>query len=258
MIDPESLDLKLLPWLPLESKADLPEQPAIYFAINSQGIIQYIGRSQNLKQRWAGHHKFDELTQIGDIKIAYLFVEADLLAEVEKALIEWFKPSLNTVGVVPIKNIERKESQVLSKLLKDTRGIESQRSFAERIGVALAALQGWEDGRSMPETENLFKIAAICNMDFVKLCELIQGYEFPKAGSVEHICEVIKYLPQKKRMQLLKDLTYSLIEDFQESDKKLKETEEKLKECEEKLIKISRIAEVKIKLNIKTEGSCPT
>lgn len=79
MIDPENLDLAVLPWLPLEATSAFPKQSAIYFAIDSLGEIQYIGRSVNPKQRWACHHKFSDLQEIGNIRIAYLFIDADLL-----------------------------------------------------------------------------------------------------------------------------------------------------------------------------------
>jgi hypothetical protein len=95
MINPQSLDLSTLPCLALEEKSNLPSQSAIYFAIDFQGNIQYIGRSVNLRQRWTAHHKFSELHEMGDIRIAYLFIDVDLLPDVESALIEWFKPILN-------------------------------------------------------------------------------------------------------------------------------------------------------------------
>mgnify|MGYP001792623437 CR=1 FL=1 len=95
-INPETLDIKTLPWLPLEEKAAFPKKSAIYFAIDSQGTVQYIGRSANVRQRWGNHHKYDVLSEIGNIKIAYLFVDAvELLPKIEAALIEWFKPPLN-------------------------------------------------------------------------------------------------------------------------------------------------------------------
>ncbi|AFZ11325.1 hypothetical protein Cri9333_0344 [Crinalium epipsammum PCC 9333] len=34
MIDPQALDLSILPWLPLNAKSAFPRQPSIYFAIN--------------------------------------------------------------------------------------------------------------------------------------------------------------------------------------------------------------------------------
>ena len=95
MIDPKALDISSLPSVYLESKSELPRESAIYFAIDSQGNIQYIGRSSDIKQRWMKHHRFSQLTSIGNIRIAYLCMDADILPSVEKALIEWFRPSLN-------------------------------------------------------------------------------------------------------------------------------------------------------------------
>ena len=72
MIDPKELDISTLPWLPLEAKSAFPRQPAIYFAMDSNDVIQYIGRSINPKQRWVNHHKYNDLQKIGEIKIVYL------------------------------------------------------------------------------------------------------------------------------------------------------------------------------------------
>jgi hypothetical protein len=95
MINPETLDLSTLPSVALEAKSELPTQSAIYFAIDSQGVIQYIGRSVNTNRRWKNHHRFGQLTSIGNIRIAYLLMDADLLPSVEQALIKWFDPALN-------------------------------------------------------------------------------------------------------------------------------------------------------------------
>jgi len=98
-INPETLDIKTLPWLPLEEKAAFPKKPAIYFAIDSQGAVQYIGRSVNVRKRWGRHHKYDVLSEIGNVKIAYLFVDVvELLPKIEAALIEWFNPPLNLLA----------------------------------------------------------------------------------------------------------------------------------------------------------------
>ncbi|WP_051469885.1 GIY-YIG nuclease family protein [Fischerella sp. PCC 9605] len=115
MINPSTLDLKTLPWLPLDEKTAFPKRPAIYFAIDSLGNIQYIGRAKNVRSRWSKHHKYEELNAIGNIKIAYLFIDLlDLLPEIETALIEYFNPPLNIQLKIVTENIE-------SKLLKSKR-----------------------------------------------------------------------------------------------------------------------------------------
>ena len=96
MINPANIDLNSLPWLPLEAKSAFPKQAAIYFAIDSQGCIQYVGRAVNVHARWGNHHKYRQLETIGNVRIAYLLVDTpDLLPDIESALITYFKPLLN-------------------------------------------------------------------------------------------------------------------------------------------------------------------
>lgn len=126
MIDPKALDISSLPSVYLESKSELPRKSAIYFAIDSQGNIQYIGRSSDIKQRWIQHHRFSQLTSIGNIRIAYLCMDADILPSVEKALIEWFQPFLNgcssedvEVGIAfKIKDSFRTKANIAAQILR--------------------------------------------------------------------------------------------------------------------------------------------
>jgi excinuclease UvrABC nuclease subunit len=57
MIDPATINLSTLPWLTLEEKTAFPKRPAICFAIDSLGNVQYIGRAKNVKSRWGSDHK---------------------------------------------------------------------------------------------------------------------------------------------------------------------------------------------------------
>jgi hypothetical protein len=95
VLDPQTINLAILPSLLLEQRSEMPEIAAIYFAIDSQGVVQYIGRAKNLKHRWEAHHKGVDLALMGGVRIAYLETDCDLLPEVEKALIQYFKPPLN-------------------------------------------------------------------------------------------------------------------------------------------------------------------
>lgn len=100
MINPQTINPLTLPSMALNERSQLPSQPCIYFAIDSQGVVQYIGRTVNLQARWLKHHRYKQLAQSEDIRIAYLFIEPDLLPEVEIALIEWFNPQLNQTEVI--------------------------------------------------------------------------------------------------------------------------------------------------------------
>jgi hypothetical protein len=95
MIDLGALNPQTLPSVPLKNRSKLPAEPCIYFAIDSQDVIQYIGRTTNAKARWNSHHRRNDLELIGGIRIAYLMLDEFLLSEVERALINWFDPPLN-------------------------------------------------------------------------------------------------------------------------------------------------------------------
>ena len=95
MINPSEVSIADLPSVALEDRKQLPTSPCIYFAIDSLGAIQYIGRAVNLGVRWYGHQRFDSLSGMGGVRISYIQLDADLLANVEAALIEWFDPPLN-------------------------------------------------------------------------------------------------------------------------------------------------------------------
>lgn len=43
----EALDLSSLPSVPLSDRRNIPSIPGIYFAIDSLGVVQYIGRAKN-------------------------------------------------------------------------------------------------------------------------------------------------------------------------------------------------------------------
>lgn len=140
MISPQAIDLKTLPSLPLSERRQLPQVTCIYFAIDSQNRIQYIGKSVNLKLRWSGHHQSDRLARMEDVRIAWLeFSEPALLPEIELALIDWFLPPLNRL--IPPRGM----SQIYASLRE--RSGKTQRQVADALGVTITTVQNWEAGR---------------------------------------------------------------------------------------------------------------
>lgn len=95
IIDPSTIDLLVLPSVTLEQRASLPTSPCIYFAINNEGIVQYIGISNNPRKRWKAHHRGVDLALLGGVRIAYIECDALLLPEIERELIAYFCPPLN-------------------------------------------------------------------------------------------------------------------------------------------------------------------
>lgn len=93
-IDLTKIQPDVLPSVALANRKQLPKCSSIYFAI-ANGRVQYIGRAKNMRTRWAKHHRYDELSLMDAARIAYMECPADLLDEIEEALISWFNPPLN-------------------------------------------------------------------------------------------------------------------------------------------------------------------
>lgn len=94
-MNPSTINLLALPSLPLTSRSTLPTCPAVYFVLSDDHVL-YIGRSCNLQQRWVTHHRYSQLKEINNARIAWLECsDSSLLPEIEAALIEHFQPSLN-------------------------------------------------------------------------------------------------------------------------------------------------------------------
>jgi DNA-binding XRE family transcriptional regulator len=100
MINPEAINLSTLPSVPIENSSKLPRIPGIYLAFDSLGVIQYIGRSANMKRRWYNHHRKYQLESMKGVRLAWIEVsELTLLPSIEEALITWFSPPLNRAFV---------------------------------------------------------------------------------------------------------------------------------------------------------------
>jgi excinuclease UvrABC nuclease subunit len=94
-----NIDISALPSLPLANRSGLPTCPAVYFALEGDRVL-YIGRSRNLQQRWAIHHRYKQLQAISNVRIAWLECsDPSLLTEIEMALIRQFLPPLNGSAV---------------------------------------------------------------------------------------------------------------------------------------------------------------
>lgn len=155
MIDPASVDVSALPWLPLEAKSAFPRQPCVYFAIDDQNAIQYVGRAKNAKQRWGSHHKYKDLKALDGIRIAYLFLPADSLPKVEAQFIARFAPPLNctTHRTVTTPKKQKGGLRVVTEVeldidLKQARkdSGRSATSIAAEVGISSAHLYGVESG----------------------------------------------------------------------------------------------------------------
>jgi DNA-binding Xre family transcriptional regulator len=183
MINPSEVDISALPWLPLEEKLAFPQQPAIYFAIDALGNIQYIGRSANPKQRWSNHHRFGDLNSIGKIRIAYLFADSDLLSSIESALIDWFDPPLNVAkpffspygDAVKVGKIDKRGGlQNKVKSFLEERNLTVYR-FIQETGIAPAT--GYKLAQKSSYLPSIRVLEAICDKYRVQPGELLEWVE---------------------------------------------------------------------------------
>ena len=101
MINPADIQLDKLPSVALDEKANLPETPSIYFAIDSQGVVQYVGQSINPRQRWASHEQLPSLASMGGVKISYVRCSVRELNALELWFIRSLTPAGNSSRTVP-------------------------------------------------------------------------------------------------------------------------------------------------------------
>ncbi|KST68107.1 GIY-YIG nuclease family protein [Mastigocoleus testarum] len=96
MIVPKAVKPKLLPSIRLDNLEKLPEIAAIYFVLNDKEEVLYIGKTENIKQKWNSNAKQELLKVTRNAIITYFPVaSADSLNQIETTLIKWFKPEYN-------------------------------------------------------------------------------------------------------------------------------------------------------------------
>ncbi|MBD1906195.1 GIY-YIG nuclease family protein [Funiculus sociatus GB2-A5] len=116
-----------LPSVPLEMKFQLPRTSSIYFAIDSSNKVQYIGKANNLRQRWSSHNKFWEIKILNRVRLAWLEIsEKSQLSLAEKELIKYFNPPLNRIKIDPRRT---------AKVIELRRKGKSHRLIAEELGI---------------------------------------------------------------------------------------------------------------------------
>lgn len=93
----------------LQNKELLPDDSGIYYVIDQQHLIWYIGRSVNLQQRWNSvenpHHRYHQLLTIATQKNTEFFIyysqeQKNKLNKLEKAQIAKYQPCLNYTPVI--------------------------------------------------------------------------------------------------------------------------------------------------------------
>jgi hypothetical protein len=106
------------PHLDLKSRELLPESSGIYYILDDDNIVWYIGKAKNLKVRWtgAGHHRLAQLQkQVKKRLIVYYeLVPEPILDQTERQRIEQHSPQLNGTKV------KSQKSKPIEVLLRET------------------------------------------------------------------------------------------------------------------------------------------
>ncbi|MCC5609894.1 helix-turn-helix domain-containing protein [Nostoc sp. CHAB 5834] len=124
-----------LPSLSLTDKRSLPSIRCVYFVLEGDEVV-YLGRSTDLRFRWRQHHRYNDLKQLSDVRIAWLEVsDTWILQEIEMALIAWFEPKLNQTSSNSVW-IERLE-YLLANPKSDFSNLPTQKMFC-RLAVLMA------------------------------------------------------------------------------------------------------------------------
>lgn len=145
-----------LPSVSLSELQSLPECPGIYFVIDKDCSVLYIGKADNLRRRWnKWHHRFDQAAENG-AKVAWMQVSSKiLLFDIEKALIQYFQPTAN--GTRYERKLRQPSSNKPSKsgvatgflILRKQSGV-SQQDVAQALGVTYQTVSDWERNKYLP------------------------------------------------------------------------------------------------------------
>lgn len=119
---PDSFQLDKLPCVEFLKKDQLPETAGIYFAVDKDQKIWYVGKAQNLRARWLGHHRYDQLKKINkknNIKLLWYCCEnnENTLTQLENYFIDKYHPVLNQTKL-EAKRITPAEIELRNTLVK--------------------------------------------------------------------------------------------------------------------------------------------
>jgi Helix-turn-helix domain len=174
MLNPTSINISELPFLPFSQRKQLPKVSAIYFVLEGEKVI-YIGKANKLYNRWLGHHRAGQLSDCHHL--AWLEVrDRKLLPEIERALISYFHPLMNRApvpGVVydSVKVVRQLETYVpnLHERIKEAREKDgrSVQVLATLAGISTAYWYKLEAGTQKWISEDVLRrIEQVLGIDF--------------------------------------------------------------------------------------------
>lgn len=160
--DSRSIDPFKLPFVTMDRRLDLPKRTTgLYFVIEANNTIAYIGQSKDIRGRWAAHQVTECFNSPQSVRIAWfaLAVSFDAhgfaqLHDLERAMIRRFRPRLNAVyeevGPSSFKLVEFEETP--------TSGLLTAREYSEQTGISYPVVIRLLRSGAIPCQKNNFGI----------------------------------------------------------------------------------------------------
>jgi hypothetical protein len=99
MPDQYTIDILKLPFVSFDERKKLPPTGGVYFVVNPEPEqLCYIGKAQNLRSRWAGHHRAHQMQPVSRIHWLNCSDEVQRTS-LESRLIAFYTPHWN--GAIP-------------------------------------------------------------------------------------------------------------------------------------------------------------
>jgi transcriptional regulator with XRE-family HTH domain len=90
-------------------------------------------------------------------------------------------------------NLEARER--LASFVTRARGKRSRRAFARVLDVSNSAIQDWETLKSVPDTNNLKKIARSGGLTLEQLLEYLTNGTEPRNSNLESVLKLLEVMP---------------------------------------------------------------
>lgn len=142
MINPANIDLSELPCAGFKDRHSFPSTPCVYFVLNTENKVLYIGKATCASNRWYTHHQQQNLETLNAVKLAWILVDNKIaLTAIESAMIYYFSPPLNQKQGKPLNSMAE---------LRLRAGLKAE-EVAAAVGVVHSSVRNWEQGRTIPK-----------------------------------------------------------------------------------------------------------
>jgi len=94
------------------------------------------------------------------------------------------------------------KSKRLAKLVTELRDSQSQRKFANELGVSQSSIRLWESHQAWPDTNNLEKLAIFKGWTLSQLQAYLVRGDLPSEEPLDQVLKVVRSLPLHELAQV--------------------------------------------------------